>query len=79
MKTDCCHQHPDNGDLATQTEAQTEETDLRAVNERLLATLEPIAALALMDWTDDAPDSVRLTITLGIARAARDAIEEANK
>ena len=36
MKSECCHQHPDNGsDLALQTEAQREETDLREENARL--------------------------------------------
>ncbi|MEE9149954.1 MAG: hypothetical protein V3U27_21460 [Candidatus Tectomicrobia bacterium] len=30
MKSECCHGHPDNGDLATQTPAQEEETNLRA-------------------------------------------------
>ncbi len=42
MKSECCHQHPDNGDLATQDPEQREETDLRAVNERLLSALERI-------------------------------------
>jgi hypothetical protein len=44
MKDECCHQHPDNGsDLALQTESQRAETDLRAVNAKLLAALEGLA------------------------------------
>jgi len=48
MKSECCHQHPDNGDLATQTPAQTEETDLRATNTQLLEALEFYAAHAIV-------------------------------
>ena len=40
MKDECCHGHPDNGDLALQTESQREETDLRAINAALLEALE---------------------------------------
>ena len=47
MKSECCHQHPDNGDLATQDPAQREETDLRAINADLLAALENI-----MKWDE---------------------------
>ncbi len=43
MNNECCHQHPENGDLALQTEAQREETDLRDVNAQLLAALEKLS------------------------------------
>lgn len=42
MKSECCHQHPDNGDLATQDPTQREETDLRATNAKLLEALEEL-------------------------------------
>ncbi len=43
MNNECCHQHPENGsDLALQTEAQREETDLRDLNVQLLAALEAV-------------------------------------
>ena len=45
MNNECCHQHPENGsDLALQTEAQREETDLRDVNSKLLAALEGLVS-----------------------------------
>jgi hypothetical protein len=88
MKSECCHQHPDNGsDLAMQTEAQAEETDLRAVNAKLLSALEgTLPALdsawerAIMDT--DAPTPAKLaTIEEGspVSNKAREAIEEAKK
>ena len=40
MNNECCHQHPDNGDLALQTEEQRAETDLRDVKAQLLKELE---------------------------------------
>ena len=87
MKNECCHQHPENGDLALQTEAQRAETDLRAVNAKLLEALEPFVAL-LQPHVEEAAFQGDTTgvfaineakITVGDLRRARDAIEEAKK
>ncbi len=75
MKSECCHQHPDNGDLAVQTEAQAEETDLRAVNAALLEALEKVAQDAdesLMQHPDDLPAILAVTY-----KQVRDAIQSA--
>jgi len=79
MKSECCHQHPDNGDLATQTEDQREETDLRAVNERLLSALEK--ALQWIDAVISEPDKALTSRDLGnrIEHEARTIIEEAKE
>lgn len=43
MKSECCHQHPDNGsELALQSQTQKEETDLRIINAALLEALEAL-------------------------------------
>ena len=83
MKDECCHQHPDNGsDLALQTESQTEETDLRAVNAALLEALE-----VAVEWRDKLaanPTSQEAWEALVeengcLDNEARAAIKEANK
>ena len=77
MERECCHQHPDNGDLATQTPAQTEETDLRAINDLLLEALGKVAHDAdesLTQRPNDLPTILAVTY-----KQVRDAIKEARK
>ena len=76
MKSECCHQHPDNGDLATQDPAQREETDLRAINDQLLAALEPFvkATQGVLNEGGNAHREIA-HVRLGDIRRARIAIE----
>ncbi len=73
MKNECCHQHPDNGDLALQTEAQRAETDLRDTNAQLLAALEQATLFIEGVFFEPSP---LLKQDLAFYRAA---IEEAKK
>ena len=72
MKDECCHGHPDNGDLATQTESQRAETDLRDVNTALLEALEIIQLEASEADESDNPYNVLESIDK-LARAAIEA------
>ncbi len=74
MKNECCHQHPENGDLALQTEAQRAETDLRAVNAKLLSALEPFE-----HYPCQGVDCTTYPAGLCPGCHARAAIEEARK
>ena len=70
MKNECCHQHPDNGsDLALQTESQKAETDLRAVNAKLIQCLGRIAGAL------DVPAASQLANVKELARMAIEEVE----
>ena len=75
MKNECCHQHPDNGDLATQTLEQTEETDLRAINAQLIEALERL----LKYVNTRGLDGFHTMVTDYAAQNARAVIEEAKE
>ncbi|MEE9149947.1 MAG: hypothetical protein V3U27_21425 [Candidatus Tectomicrobia bacterium] len=77
MKSECCHGHPDNGDLATQTPEQAEETDLRATNEKLLAALEAAGELWGYLPFDSGADVQE--VAQRVATLQRAAIQEARK